>query len=275
MKEDFFMEYGINVRFFEKEIGLKRAAELIAKAGFTQLDYTPPVTEENWESQMREAMRIFKGCGLSVHQTHMPFNRYGKYGNSHKLCLDRCAEATEQMGAKYMVAHGDEFDFDRAVFSPEAALDYNHRLFLPYVERGEKIGCKVAFETVFEDIDRRRFTSRPEELLALIDSYKSESAVCCWDFGHANVSFPKEVPDRIREFGARIQCTHLHDNTGIDAHQLPMTGDISWRETIAALKEIGYGGILSIEYSHGSMPACLLENFIDLTYQTARYLWSL
>ncbi len=268
------MEYGINVKFFERTMELKRAAELAAKAGFTQLDYTPYLLDEVWETNMKEAKAIFDGYGLTVHQTHVPFNRYGRYGDLHKICLARCAEATEFLGAKFAVAHGDEFDFANLEFSPEAALEYNHKLFLPWVERAERNGYKVAFETVFEEsVKRRRFTSKAEELMDLIRSFQSESAVCCWDFGHAHVSFKKEAPQIIRAFGSLIQCTHLHDNTGIDAHQMPMTGDIDWKETVRAFKEIGYGGVMSVEYAHGSMPTELAEAFIDLTYRSAKYVW--
>lgn len=269
------MEYGINVKFFERELGLAKATELVAKAGFTQLDYTPNLKEDDWESKMKEVARIFAANGLTVHQTHMPFNRYGSYGDRHKVCLDRCVEVTEYLGAKYMVAHGDEFDFEHLTFSPEAALEYNHAYFLPYVERAAKNGYKVAFETVFEDWNRRRYTSYADELMDMITSFHSDSAVCCWDFGHANISFKKKAPEVIRRFGALIQCTHLHDNAGLDSHQMPMTGDINWKETIGAFREIGYQGVMSIEYAHGSMPSVLLDDFIDLTYRSANYIWNI
>lgn len=265
------MEYGINIDFFEARIGLEKAAELIAKAGFTQLDYTPHLANEDWASEMEKAQRIFAANGLAVHQTHAPFNRYGKHGDKHKLYLDRCAEASARLGAKFMVVHGDEFDFANLDFSPEAALAYNHDYFLPTVERAAKDGYKVAFETVFEDWDRRRFSAPAEELLSLIDSFESESAVCCWDFGHANVSFKKMAPQHIRSFGSRIQCTHLHDNTGRDSHQLPMTGTIDWQETANAFREIGYNGVLSVEYSHGSLPLALTGEFLTLTYRAAKF----
>jgi hypothetical protein len=105
-------EYAINIRFFEKDIGMSRAAELVAGAGFTKLDYTPLLLEDDWYSKLKENMRIFEANGLTVHQTHAPFNRYGHYGDMHKNCLDRCVEVTELTGAKFMVAHGDEFDFE-------------------------------------------------------------------------------------------------------------------------------------------------------------------
>ena len=269
------MDYGFNINYFARTIGMKKAAELIAKAGFTCLDYTPSVMEDNWEQDMKESLKIFADYGLTVHQTHAPFNRYGRYKEMHKLCLDRCAEATAFMGAKFMVAHGDEFDFENMTFSPEAAKEYNYNLFLPYVEHGEKNGYKVAFETLFEDWDRRRYTSDAGELLDLITSFDNENVVCCWDSGHGNVSFGEKAPELIRKFGSLIQCTHIHDNVGIDSHQLPMTGGIDWKAFSDAFKEIGYRGIISIEYSHGNMPEHLVEDFAKLTYQTVKHIWSL
>lgn len=72
-----------------------------------------------------------------------------------------------------------------------------------------------------------------------------------------------------------IQCIHLHDNTGVDAHQMPLTGDTDWRAVMAAFKEIGYSGVTSIEYSHGTIPEELADAYIRLTYRAAGYLWTL
>lgn len=269
------VEYAININFFTRNCNLRRACEFATKAGFTQLDYTPRLMDDNWKIQLKDAIKIFEDNGLSVNQTHMPFNRYGRYGDMHKICMDRCAEATEMTDAKFIVAHGDEFDFTNLEFSSEAALDYNHNYFLPYVERAQKNGYKIAFETVFEDGNIRRYSSREDELKALITSFNSDSVVCCWDFGHSHVSFGKRAPDIIRDFGSMIQCTHLHDNTGIDAHTIPLLGDINWAETISAFKDIGYNGILSVEYSHGNIPEYLVADFLNLTYKSAKHLWSI
>lgn len=270
------MNYAININFFANKIGIEKAAELVSSAGFTELDYTPHIKLDTWHEEMVEALRVFDRYGLTVHQTHAPFNRYGNYTN-HALCLERCAEATEFMGAKYMVAHADEFDFDTTEFSPEAADEYNRKIYLPYVERAAKGGYKVAFETVFEDGYRkgRRYTSDADELCGFITDWKSEAVCCCWDFGHANVSFAKSSPDVIRRFGSLIECTHLHDNTGMDSHQMPMTGDIDWAETMKAFHDIGYSGIMSVEYAHGEMPEYLMGEFINLTYKTAKHLWEM
>lgn len=272
------MKYGINIQYFSRVIGMEKAAELIAKAGFEYLDYTPSVRDDDWEIQMKNDVKIFEAYGLKVHQTHAPFNRYGTYKDNHKLCMDRAMEATALLGAKYIATHGDEFDFDKYEFSFERALDYNYNMFLPYVENSKKRGYKLAFETVFQDGYRNwatRFCTNPDDLKKLILSFNSENAVCCWDFGHAHVAFPKEHAEKIREFGSLIECTHVHDNAGNDSHQMPMTGDIKWDEIIPALKSTGYKGIMSIEYAHGRPPLLMSEEFIKLTRTSAEYIWSL
>lgn len=270
------MQYGINIGYIAKFTGMAKAAEYVAKAGFTMLDYTPPLMRDDWETVMKESLKNFQENGLTVHQTHAPFNRYGRYGDKYKICLDRCIEATEYMGAKYVAVHGDEFDFDNMEFSPETALRYNHDLFLPCVKRGEKQGFKMAFETVFQDLARgTRFTSDPDDLLKLIKSFDSDAAVCCWDTGHANVSFRDTVCENIKKFGSLIQCTHIHDNTGVDAHAVPLTGDIEWEPVMKAFKKIGYNGVMNIEYSHGNIPDYLAEDFLNFSFKTLNHLWNI
>lgn len=272
------MEYGINIQYFSRVIGMEKAAELISKAGFKYLDYTPNSRDEKWENQLKDDVKIFDAYGLKVHQTHSPFNRYDSYGDTHKVCIDRIMEATAMLGAKYIAVHGDEYDFDKYEFSYERALEYNHNLFLPYVEASKNLGYKLAFETVFQDGYRNgavRFCTNPDDLKKLILSFNSENAVCCWDFGHAHVAFPKEHAEKIREMGSLIQCTHVHDNAGNDSHQMPMTGDIKWDEIIPALKDAGYNGVMSIEYAHGRPPLSMSEDFINLTKKAVEYIWSL
>lgn len=56
---------------------------------------------------------------------------------------------------------------------------------------------------------------------------------------------------------------------------MPMTGDINWKDTMEAFRQIGYNGVMSVEYAHGSMPESLAQDFINLSYKTARYIWNL
>ena len=73
-----------------------------------------------------------------------------------------------------------------------------------------------------------------------------EQFVCCFDFGHANVQ--GDVPAMLRTLGDCVRATHIHDNDGrSDFHYPPAFGTIGWEETMRALQEIGYDGVLNME----------------------------
>ena len=266
------MEYGINIDFF-RNAELAKVAKAVSQTGFTCVDYRPPVMQDNWESTMKESCKIFAEYGLRVHQTHVPYKRPG---TNHRLYVERSLESTVFMGAKYAVVHGNEFDFDNVRYSPQAALEYNHNYFYKDVEFAQKNGFKMAFETVFNDHPvNLRFTSKPDELFELITSFDSKSAVCCWDFGHANISFGESAHEWIVKFGSLIECTHVHDNSGNDSHQMPLTGDINWKQKMDAFKKIGYDNVLSIEYSHGNIPENMISDYLKLSYKSLEHLCSL
>ncbi len=73
----------------------------------------------------------------------------------------------------------------------------------------------------------------------------------CMDTGHTNKASRfgnPPVGDVIRMIGGEITALHLNDNdTLTDQHKIPMTGMIDWRDTMAALREIGYHGIYNME----------------------------
>lgn len=48
--------------------------------------------------------------------------------------------------------------------------------------------------------------------------------------------------------GDKIACFHVHDNNGwANIHIMPMTGCVDWDKVCAAIKEIGYSGVFSLE----------------------------
>lgn len=222
--------FGINIDYFTQYTDTKTAAEHIKKAGFDCLDYTPKLTEDNWESLMKEDLKIFDEFGLTVHQTHAPY--YIFYTEEeHKNLMARAMEATSVTGANYMVVHGNRYEREKHEYSPEIALSYNAQYFAPFVEDAGKRGFKLAFENLFGDEGSGpQFCSDADELLSLIKSFQSENAVCCWDFGHANITMRETQAEDILKLGSLVECTHVHDNCGIDAHQIPFTGDIDWKK---------------------------------------------
>lgn len=264
------MNYSINIQYIAKTMPMEHAAQLVSEAGFTALDYTPLITDDNWEATMATHLQIFADNHLHVHQTHAPFNRYNHFGDKHKLLVERTLKAAKEMNAAYMVVHGDEFDFRTMEYTPEKALAYNYDYFAPFVEKAIALDIGIAFENVFEDANRPRFCSDVTELKALIEKFNSPNVSCCWDFGHANVAFSKEHPDKLATIVDLVRCTHIHDNYyGKDLHLPPFFGEIDWNKCMQILGNAGYKGNLSFEFVYGAIPEALAKDYLMNYYNTA------
>lgn len=247
------MLYSTHLEFFMKKqkMNFEDTIKLVSKLGFDAIDHTSSnlLDPDCLKHAVLEFDFIEKN-GLFVTQTHAPYNRYNEYGNEFAIALERAYEITKIFGAKYMVVHGDEYEFDKYKYSPERALQHNYEIYAPYIEKAEKDGVCLAFETVFEDRtpEMGRFCSKAEDLKELIEKFKSPAAVCCWDFGHANIAFGDEQADKIRLLGKHIKCTHIHDNRLKDDLHLPLfTGDSNLAEIRKAFHDINYDGVFSLE----------------------------
>jgi len=276
MRKD--IEFGINIGYVAASVGFEPAIDMVADAGFTLLDYSPSIHRDDWEEIMNRDLPRFEKRGLRVHQTHCPFFRYVPFDEKQNLMRERIYEATVKMGAEYMVVHGDEFNIALQEYTPERAFQYNYDMFAPYVEKAEKDGIKIAFETVFADSVKtmERYGSRFEELERLVFAFKSDAAVCCWDFGHANVSFKKEHADRIRQMKGKVACTHVHDNNSHhDDHLLPFQGNIDWKACVDALNETGYNGHFVYELVYGKIPPERMPEYLNYLINTGKYICNL
>ena len=254
------MELCFNIQYLSKTVGLEKAAKALADAGFSYLDYTPPF-DKDWKKITYEAADIFATYGLTVYQSHAPFNRYKRWGSveKHKSCLAASVEAAQMLGAKYLVTHGDEFDFDHLTYSSKEGFKYNYEYFAPMVEQAEKCGVPIAFENLFEDMGVPRHCSKTEDLIDLIDAFGG-STCCCWDFGHGAVAYEEDNAKAIESMAGRIRCTHVHDNyLNTDAHLIPFYGKIDWQAAMRALKEGGIPEVLSFEMVYGNLPLSVVD----------------
>lgn len=267
------MNYSINAASF-KQNGLWTLEEilhLLAKLGFGALDHTPSYKRDDWEDNAQKEKELCASLGLDIHQTHAPFNRYGAHGDMYQEYLRRSYEITKTVGAKYLVVHGEEFDFEKYEPTYENMLEYNYRLFAPYAEKAEQDGIKLAFECVFQEdsMPTHRFCSKLDELQALIEKFQSKNVCCCWDFGHANLAFGEKQPDAIRSMGSLIECTHIHDNYyERDLHLPVFMGKIDWVACRKALRDIEYTGNYNLEISMGywNIPKEMTEYYAKFMY---------
>jgi sugar phosphate isomerase/epimerase len=106
----------------------------------------------------------------------------------------------------------------------------------------EDAELKYALET-----HPHRWASNAVALLRLFDHVPSPALGENFDPSH---SFPcGDLPQlHVRLIGKRIWHCHVSDNDGTsNAHWRPGRGKIDWAQTLLALKEVGFGGVVSIE----------------------------
>ena len=285
------MELSFGLNYLSKRRGeneprdFSKMVELCRDAGFRYVDYTPDFRSDDFERRAYSDREILDRAGITVEQTHMPFNRYQSHSEElFPVLCERTLLVSKIVGAKYVVVHADEYK-TRGRYDTKEILDFTYDYLAPYVEYAEKNGMGIAVENVFEDNTYRypqvdgksRFTSRVEELKAVIERFGTPSVTCCWDFGHAKCAFGnEEMLDALKRVGKYVSCTHVHDNYyQKDLHLPPFWGEIDWEAHIDYLKEIGYDGKFSFELVYGKIPDALLPMWMKAIYETGKYITSL
>jgi sugar phosphate isomerase/epimerase len=285
MEQAFSLDYLLKQRGTKEQRDIADAIRLCREAGFCHVDYSPNFTSDDWESRAHRDRALLDAAGISVEQTHAPFNRYLQYDPAKfPEYRRRLFEASKIVGAKYVVIHADEYRTTDH-YDLDEILQFSYDDLAPYAEYTEKNGMILAIENVFEDGNRRcppidgksRFTSRIEELKAIIERFASPAVACCWDFGHAKCQFGNDsMLDAMKQVGNHIVCTHVHDNYyGKDLHLMPFLGEIDWESHLSYMKEIGYKGKLSFEMVYGSIPDKLLPMWLRSVHEVGNYMCDL
>lgn len=266
-------------------LSLERAARLCREAGFRYVNFLSDIADDHWEARAYQARELLDREGLVVEQSHAPFNRYNTYdAQTFHTLFSRSFQAARILGAEHVVVHADEYRTTDH-YDPMEIQSLAYEMLAPQAEFVKKNGMKLAIENLFEDhatscveIDgKSRFTSRVEEQVGLIERFADPSVCGCWDFGHAACAFGVEgMLPALQKVGRRIGCTHVHDNNKRqDQHQMPFLGEIDWQGQMAALREMGYTGKLTLEYVYGGMPEDMMSAWLSLQFAVGQKLISL
>ena len=225
---------------------------------------------------MTETSEKLNEMGLTVDQTHAPYNFKDVDSALYSEIMQRSFEASKILGAKNIVIHADKYIPDDTGLDYKKALTQIYDFYAPYVEYAKKVGLGVAIENLFEDGPcgmRTRFTAFVEEQIAMIEKFGDPSVTACWDFGHGKVAYGSKHLDALKQLGSLVTCTHVHDNIWrCDLHQNIFLGDTDWEEVIRYLKEINYQGKFTFEMVYGTIPDPLLQKYMNLFYETGEYL---
>ena len=97
--------------------------------------------------------------------------------------------------------------------------------------------------------------ARYADLLAELDAARVETDLLrlTIDVGHLHCQGELPIADKIRHWRDRLVNVHIEDmRAGVHEHLMFGEGEIDFPPVIAALREIGYAGLLNVELSRHS-----------------------
>ena len=242
-----------------KIVGLEKAVELCAKAGFDAWDFSmfdmckfdwgtmlplpndSPLSGKDYLAFARRLKNIGLDNGIVCNQSHAPHPVRVPVIRSS---LKRAIECTAEAGGKICIIHPDNYK----------TAEENAEMYLELLPFAKQHGVKIATENMW-DWDREKDQSSfsacatSEDFKKHIDIINDDFLVACLDLGHAEMRGSGDgAVNMIKALDYRLQALHIHDNDRWhDSHQIPFSMDIDFDSVVKALKEIDYRGDFTLE----------------------------
>jgi len=134
-------------------------------------------------------------------------------------------------------------------------------IFTPLAAYAEAKGVRIAFETAARGGGQGNIAHSPELWDCIFDAVPSPALGLSFDPSHLIWLQIPNIPDLIRQYGARIFHFDAKDTEILPAvlarqgilgsgwwrYRLPGLGALDWRAILSALRDIGYDDVISIE----------------------------
>ncbi len=290
------MVYSAAINGFLSRYGVEKAVEKMQEAGFSALGVDLNLRKELCEesdgelaARLRSIAPIAKTFGMPVGQTHAGFffhtDCYDReYLRRHVELKKEEILLTADLECPYLVVHPLFFTNWKRNDEPERSKATNVEILRELCEFAKGYGVKIALENMPGFRESRLACSCARDVWEHVQEVGSDNLCVCLDFGHANFSVRQKVDetessvcDYVRLFGEKIECVHIHDNTGKgDEHVLPLSparGGIDWTEAMRALKAAGYRGHFYAETGfEGNYPEPIFLQCEKITAQVLRLL---
>jgi len=273
------MKISTEIASIAKHVGEEKAVYMVAKAGFDAFDFSMfdmaqydwgkrciihsehPLQSKNYLDFARKLKKIGEDNGIVCNQSHAPFPVSCAEIRSY---LKRAIECTAEAGGTICVIHPDN----------NKTPQENAQMYLKLLPFAKEHGVKIATENMWNwncDTDEAApaACSDPQSFLAHLQAVNDPYFVACLDIGHAEMrGLGTTAPEMIRALGAHLQALHIHDNDlHHDSHMLPFTMDIDYEAIVAALKECGYAGYLTLEadrHCEGSTAETVYSKVVEM-----------
>ncbi len=253
------MKTSTEIGSISKIVGMEKAVELCAKAGFDAWDFSMfDMCRIDWKTRLpihnpnelngihylkfaRKLKKIGLDNGIVCNQSHAPFPV--DLPAAHAF-LRRAIECTAEAGGEICVIHPDNNK------TPEE----NAEMFAELLPFAKSYGVKIATENMWNwDNEKNESAfaacSTGEDFKKHIDIINDDFFVACLDLGHAEMrGSGNGAVNMIKTLGHRLQALHIHDNDRWhDSHQIPFSIDIDFDAIVKALKKIDYNGYFTLE----------------------------
>lgn len=253
------MKLSTEIQSIARHVGMERAVELCARAGFDGWDFSlfdmcridwgtmeplgspNPLNGPGYLRFARELKQIGLDNGIVCNQSHAP---HPVCVPAVRDCLKRAIECTAEAGGRICVIHPDDNK------TPEE----NAEMYAELLPFARECGVKLATENMWNwdaEKDQSSFAAcaTAASFVEHIDLLGDPDLVACLDIGHAEMRGSGEgAAKMVRALGHRLRALHIHDNDRWhDCHQLPGSMDIDYGPIIQALQEIGYPGWFTLE----------------------------
>ena len=253
------MKISTEIASIAAKVGMEKAVELCAKAGFDAWDFSmfdmcrmdwetglpvqseKPLNARNYLNFARKLKKIGLDNGIVCNQSHAPFPvEVPAIRSSLKLAIECTAEA----GGEICVIHPDD----------NKTAEENAEMYLELLPFAKSCGVKIATENMWNWDGSKGESSfaacaTGEDFKKHIDIIHDGFFVACLDLGHAEMRGSGDgAVNMIRALGHRIQALHIHDNDRWhDYHQIPFSMNIDFGAIVKALQEIHYEGYFTLE----------------------------
>jgi len=241
----------------------------LAEHGYAASDFNMSVTESPLYSMPFEEARAIllkekamaEEAGILINQVHGPW-RWPPRDFTAEDRLERMEKMkyslrlTAVLGCRNWVVHPImPFGVEEAG-TPEAekTWEMNIAFMRELLETAKEYDITICLE----NMPMLDFSlAKPEKILAFVKLMDDEHFQICLDTGHVSVFDDLELAEETRRLGKYIRVLHVHDNNqNRDLHLWPFFGRINWPSFAEALKDIGYGGVFSLE----TLPASKLPD---------------